>query len=277
MTESQYRARRSGNLPLVARPKIGGLALPSGKALAPDPSYALRAPSSTPCFWISDEPLSDVGMWLSHLARAFPKTGLWPLALTMFHDSLDRPWHAGELDPGSSTPPSGHDANAVLATWWKANAPAEGENAERLAALAPFGHAFPGLAPTSTPTKDSIELVKLVQSIDKGRLGLVSVTRPAEALFVLGWMGPINYFSDMGLLGAVLGSWEERFGAHLVAVGFDTIQLGVERPPTTLKDATALAAEHFAVCPDIIHQGAGSIEAYAPTLLRRHAWAFWWD
>lgn len=237
----------------------------------------MHTPSSTPCFWISDDPHSDVGMWLSHLTRIFSETGLWPLALTTLHDTNERPWHAGELDPGSSTHPSRHDANAVLAAWWKKNAPSEGESEDRFAPLAPFKHAFPGMAPRSPLTNVAHELVELVQALDEGRIGLVSVTRPAEALAVLGWTGPINHFADMGLLGAVLGSWEERFGAYLVGVGFDTIRLEVERPPTTVDAATKLAAEHFAVCSDIIHQGAGSIQEYASALVGRHSWGFWWD
>lgn len=41
-------------------------------------------------------------------------------------------------------------------------------------------------------------------------------------------------------------------------VGFDTVDLLVERPPRTQQAALAVAAEHFAFCTDNIYQGVGS-------------------
>ena len=111
----------------------------------------------------------------------------------------------------------------------------------------------------------------------KGRLGLVAVERPADALAALGWTGPINHYADMGLLSAVLRSWENRFGAILVGVGFDTLSVIVQRPPKTMDAARSVAAEHFAACSDNVHQGAGSIEAYAEQLVGEPLWSFWWD
>jgi hypothetical protein len=110
-----------------------------------------------------------------------------------------------------------------------------------------------------------------------GRVGLVPAVRPADAPATLGWMGPVNHCGDMGLLSAALRSWEDRFGAVLVGLGFDTMTLAVSRPPRDEKSALAIAAEHFAMCPDNVHHGAGSIEAYAADLVAQAAWTFWWD
>jgi hypothetical protein len=49
------------------------------------------------------------------------------------------------------------------------------------------------------------------------------------------------------------------------------------RPPQTEEEALALAAEHFAVCPDVVLQGTETIERYASLLQGQVAWAFWWD
>ena len=38
-----------------------------------------------------------------------------------------------------------------------------------------------------------------------------------------------------------------------------------------------LAEEQFAYCPDIVHQGVGTISALASMLLDGTAWYFWWD
>jgi hypothetical protein len=46
---------------------------------------------------------------------------------------------------------------------------------------------------------------------------------------------------------AVLRSWEDRFGARLLQVGFDEIWLLAERPPRTLQTAEHVAAEHYAL------------------------------
>jgi hypothetical protein len=53
----------------------------------------------------------------------------------------------------------------------------------------------------------------------------------------------------------------------------------VAAPPTTLAEARALAAEHFAFCPDNLWQGGDTVlEAYAERqLLDQPTWSFWWD
>ena len=51
-------------------------------------------------------------------------------------------------------------------------------------------------------------------------------------------------------ISAVLRDREQRFGARVVAAGFSTLLLSVAAPPTTREKALAVAAEHFAFCPD---------------------------
>jgi hypothetical protein len=41
--------------------------------------------------------------------------------------------------------------------------------------------------------------------------------------------------------------------------------------------ALAVAAEHYAFCPDNVGQGRGTLEKYAPLLVGRTTWDFWWD
>jgi hypothetical protein len=87
----------------------------------------------------------------------------------------------------------------------------------------------------------------------------------------------LNYEQAADELSAVLRSWEERFGAVLVGVGFDTLHLLVERPPQTMESAIRVAAEHFAFCTDNVDQGAGSIRELAQELVGAPIWSFWWD
>lgn len=71
--------------------------------------------------------------------------------------------------------------------------------------------------------------------------------------------------------------WEARYGARVAHIGHDTIEFTVDRPPRTREDALALARQQFVYCDDIVHQGIGSVEALAATILDGHAWFFWWD
>jgi hypothetical protein len=233
-------------------------------------------PKSTAVIWITERPASDVGTLWIRLAAEFPTTGLWPLVLESLDDDDRRPWLIGELGPSASSDPSKYTAAPVLADWWSRGFPEEGEEKEAFVPLLPFGRAFPGLAaPSESPREDNA--VQLVAQRLTGRLGLVAVSRPADTLSTIGWLGPGNYFPDLAPLSAVMRSWEDRFGAYLVGVGFDTVTLAVERPPRSVEASTAVAAEHFAACPDNINQGAGSIANYARAINKQRAWTFWWD
>ncbi|MEO6593917.1 MAG: DUF4253 domain-containing protein [Planctomycetota bacterium] len=60
-------------------------------------------------------------------------------------------------------------------------------------------------------------------------------------------------------------------------VGFDELTLSVRRPPRDHASAIAIAADHYAFCPDNIDQGVGSMRAYAQSIENATAWTFWWD
>lgn len=109
------------------------------------------------------------------------------------------------------------------------------------------------------------------------RLGLVAASRSADVPTVVGWTGAANYLPTPALLSCVLRSWEDRFGARLVHLGFDTMHLLVERQVPSHEAALAVAAEHFAFCSENVYQGAGSIRRYAAGLPGAAIWSFWWD
>jgi hypothetical protein len=76
---------------------------------------------------------------------------------------------------------------------------------------------------------------------------------------------------------AVLRSWKARFGARLLTIGPDRIQLLAERPPRTVTAAQRLAAEHFAFCNECGGQGLRYVAAIAASLEGAPLWTFWWD
>ena len=104
---------------------------------------------------------------------------------------------------------------------------------------------------------------------------LVPVQRPADALSALGWLGATNYDMTGADLSAVLRSWEDRFGATLMAVGYDTIDLHVTRPPIDAHDHRALAKEHTLFDPDLLSNLTFS--EYAEAIETTDVWSFWWD
>ncbi|MFJ9432060.1 DUF4253 domain-containing protein [Streptomyces sp. NPDC101490] len=242
-----------------------------------------------PVLWLSDGPASP-GLWARARAE-HARTGLWPLLMDSRNpgDGEFRPWASGELSPGRMTSPGEHDPAGLLAGWWRDHTVVDEDDDPlppdgRAAVTAPFGQRWPGLAPALPPGPDpdveAAEYAEFFASLRPHvRLGLVPAACGADALTVVGWEGPVNQDDDTAKFSAVLRTWERRFGARVVAVGFDTLHLSVATPPERPEDALLVAAEHFAFCPDNIWQGARpcALASYAERLVGACTWQFWWD
>ncbi|PTA68222.1 DUF4253 domain-containing protein [Deinococcus arcticus] len=76
---------------------------------------------------------------------------------------------------------------------------------------------------------------------------------------------------------AVLKYWHDQYSLQVMCVTEDMVECRVERPPTEAAQALVLATEQFAYCPDLVHQGCGSVTELAGGLLRSPTWSFWWD
>ncbi|MFE6777396.1 DUF4253 domain-containing protein [Streptomyces sp. NPDC057702] len=151
--------------------------------------------------------------------------------------------------------------------------------------LAPYGTAWPGLAPACSarvdPDERAAEVAAALVEYDiltAPRIALVPAGRSADILAAVGWLGPLNYDEDAAAFSAVLRSWEDRFGIRVVALEFDVLHVSVPHPPRTLEEALPIAAEHFAFCPDNVWQDSETLERYAREhLVGKHNWSFWWD
>jgi hypothetical protein len=244
--------------------------LPAGRALSSEEDED----GDRPALWLSDGPAPG-GLW-ARLRAEHARSGLWPLLLDALDDHAEdyRPWASGEFAPSEMSSPDEHDPATLLADWWTRYADDP--------TTAPHGRRWPGLAPTPGATGDPDRIADgladhLLAEHGSMRLGLVTADRGADALTVVGWWGPANHTGDTAEISAVLRGWEDRFGARVVGVGFSTLLLSVAAPPTTPEAALAVAAEHFAFCPDNIWQGVSPLSAYAERLLGDHSWTFWWD
>ena len=76
---------------------------------------------------------------------------------------------------------------------------------------------------------------------------------------------------------AALRSWHERYGAELVGINADTMNVRVARRPGNREDAIALAREQYRYCPDILDQGVEEVSTLAAILMAQDWYYFWWD
>ncbi|NUR67399.1 MAG: DUF4253 domain-containing protein [Streptomyces sp.] len=219
--------------------------------------------------WLADAP-AQPGDWTTY-QQAPRAVGLLPVLIDVGagHGGPEE-W---ELEPEEMSYPGDHDPEEILSDFWEECCAGEAGD-------------WPGpAAPLATQGVPDAVAADVVDSLSAGtgllkdpRLALVPARRSADIPTAIGWMGAVNYANDTARLSAVLRSWEDRFGIRVVALGFDQLLVSVAAPPTTLDDALAVAAEHFAFCPDNIWQGVGTLQAYAERqLLNQSTWHFWWD
>lgn len=76
---------------------------------------------------------------------------------------------------------------------------------------------------------------------------------------------------------AALRSWRDRYGAELVGLSHDVMNLRVAERPGTRDEALALAREQYDYCYDIVDQGVGTLSQLSAALMADDWWYFWWD
>jgi hypothetical protein len=220
--------------------------------------------------WLTTAPVARSRHVWRALAREFDATGLWPLVVA---GAWDRPFHTGEVTGPAPVP----DVEDVLRACWAGT---------RL--VLPDGtplpqRPWPGLAPASGTDGDQVVLADPPGHGGAGDLLLVPATRPADAVAQLGWFGACNWSLSGADIAAVLRSWEDRFGAYLVRIGFAEFDVLVTRPPVTDEQCLLLADEHYAFCPDnfspqdLADPVLYSRDEYASLLRGSPVWHFWWD
>jgi hypothetical protein len=101
--------------------------------------------------------------------------------------------------------------------------PGDEDDEDWQAMRAPFSRQFPGLAPAGDTLLRSQQLDAALGQLPAARIGLVPAARPADVLPLIGWT-PSDQ-SDALPVTAVVRSWEDRFGARLLRVGFAEISL----------------------------------------------------
>lgn len=195
----------------------------------------------------------------------------------------------------------GFDLTAALATASTLRFP-EDMRARRAADLAQvrksLGATNPGIAEDLEVLDDEYEAPR-GEWIASGSAGLSVAeeyvsnqggTRP-YAQVIIALMPADNGADAIGLLGfggwnecpfpqehvAAFRHWHARYGVEVVGVSGDVINARASRRPATREAALTLAQEQFEYCTDIVHQGVGTLDALAATLMAEDWWYFWWD
>jgi hypothetical protein len=86
-----------------------------------------------------------------------------------------------------------------------------------------------------------------------------------------GW----NDMPEPAALVAALRVWRQRYGAELVALAYDSMDIRVERTLSSRDEAIELAREHFLFCPDALNEM--TLRELAAHLIENDWWFFWWD
>lgn len=263
--------------------RLGSVGLPAGMRLS-------GWDDDGPLLWATSEPVPDAGRVWQALSDMRPDTGLVPFLLAFLDGGhRGRPWDEGELnDRCGLVDVDGLDVATVLAESWANSLPDPEEleeDEEAAAMIAPFGVRFPGLAAAQDQALSGAELERALGWFAPARIGLVPASRPADVLALVGYNGTVNRYGSPKQLSAALRSWEDRFGAELVEVGFDHIRLLARRPPRTVSAAQAAAAELWSFCDEFwpvnlgdgVTSPASEVSAIASHITGSPIWSLWLD
>ncbi|MFF0094409.1 DUF4253 domain-containing protein [Streptomyces canus] len=141
-----------------------------------------------------------------------------------------------------------------------------------LAPAGPVGGAGPG--PEEAAAHAVAELLCTDPYAASLTLALVPARLSADVPAVVGW----DHGAPIPLLTALLRSWEDRFGARVVAAYGGELHVSVARPPLDPAHAERLALEHVLTTADnIVDDPPTPFPEYARELVGRTEWRFWWD
>ncbi|MEU8792632.1 DUF4253 domain-containing protein [Streptomyces sp. NPDC048643] len=251
-------------------------------------------PADSPVMWRSDKPPHDPLEAWTHAQRRQGETGLLPVlcypdddrpelsalavvAAVDLEAELEAGWHADRrrrLGWKENPPPPAQvpdDIEPFLEEWEDDPGP-------------PFDH-WPGLAPGTFPGSgvepEEAARAALAHLVDEhpyapagACLALVAAEQSADIPALLGW----TRGASLPFLCALLRSWEDRFGARVIAAIGATLYVSVACPPRSQEQADHIALEHLLTTADnIVDDPPTPFPDYAASLIDAPLWCFWWD
>jgi hypothetical protein len=199
-------------------------------------------------------------------------SGVWPVIVGAPEDA------AGLAETTRFNCEDGHTFERTLARASKVDVDRARARVARLYGVRPNELRGSTRLPDEPPGDEFVVPFDLVsgEPLPEVRIALLPIEASWEATAVLPF-GNYNESPAPPVHTAVLRDWSRRYGAEVVSMTADVLELAVSRPPTSDQAALALAREQFSYAPDIVQQGVGDVESLAATLKNGHAWYFWWD
>jgi hypothetical protein len=202
------------------------------------------------------------------LRAAHAQTGLWPFLVGPDLKEVDRQviselWYdaATEHDPTAVTRGLALDVLAFFA--------------QQTAELEVPDPATPTVDPAALAAADREPQFSFTSRDTV--IGLIPARHGWEVPGLLSWQGAVNYDLDGAHHVAVLRHWQERYGAELVTLTRDHIELLVAHPPRDPATMVQVAFEMLGYCPDLDVLGTGMVAVLANEIVPHPRWSFWWD
>jgi hypothetical protein len=109
-----------------------------------------------------------------------------------------------------------------------------------------------------------------------GRPDVMAILKTADKYDVLSQIKTdgINYDIDNDSLVQIIKVLDAKYSLNLVGASGEWCEFRIDKEPSNWM---TLANEAYAICPDIVDQGTGSVEALAEELKKSKRLFFWWD
>lgn len=104
-------------------------------------------------------------------------------------------------------------------------------------------------------------------------MGILKMTDKYQVLTSIKTNGT-NYDIDTDSLVNIIKFFDNKYSLDLIGAGGDWCEFKINKEPT---DWLALAQEAYKFCPDIVDQGAGTVDALAEEMKKNKRLYFWWD
>lgn len=133
-----------------------------------------------------------------------------------------------------------------------------------------------GTWPKKTPAERKFNFSHFVDPASRAYIALIPTKDQSEIPAYLGFGGWGSCPGDEYHVSA-LRSWKKRYGAELISLGSDSLQLRVQKRPGSKEEAIALAKEQYAYCKHIVDPTSTTLSDLAASLMQTDEWFFWWE
>lgn len=107
----------------------------------------------------------------------------------------------------------------------------------------------------------------------KDRIGVLKTTDKYSVLRQIGTDG-VNYEIDNDSLIHIIKRFDKSLSLQLIGASGDWCEFTINKDPSNWQ---TLADEVYKVCPDVVDQGTGTVEALANEMKSTGRLYFWWD